>query len=534
MPPFSLVRRFGKQRKVTIDSPVSSGLVEQHVSPTMAESSHSQIRQPSEAGNVFSSTRAANSHGLTSGLVALSQHMEGVSIRNINAPVMSNNHVNINNNSINNYYGPDANFEDSDAMLRVGDIYLEEEFERYMFVDHVGWTRYRGHITTCSNMNMSIWTYRGEKAAETICIIASLYGICCSPHLTALVFHGAPSLIYRPEYYKMLPSSQWIPHYLKLHQQHQHAGGPQLARRPTAYSALDTRIWMAFETNTFIKEDLLDYYKFLYDMIFPSSYARITSPFEQTAPFQLSHPEINLPIYSLPGWNKFVFEVNGMNTTVKETGIVLTLLPNMTIREVLMSPPDVAFQFHRFQDCQSLKQSGDLSKMMRRYLQHGPAKQTASSKIFLLTSWIYKPLRISELWTTVSWIECAAKPINAGRKDTESPTLNNVLEAKHLYLFCPQNSAGNIYWSQDEEGQHVIEDSLIQAAFGITCYQILCTIHEVCGFDPYSTEVAEYLGLPLAVINNGYSGLEEYVEGSEYTSESESGDSDYVSASEDA
>ncbi|KAJ7587728.1 hypothetical protein C8J56DRAFT_942422 [Mycena floridula] len=180
MPSFSLIRRFGKQHKATINSPVSSGLVEQHVSPTIAESSHSQIRQPSEVGNVFSSTRAANSHRLTSGLVVLSQHMEGVSITdlngnagNINAPVMSNNHVNI-NNSINNYYGSQANFEDSDAsiflfaVLRVGDIYLEEEFERYMPMDHAGWTRYRGHIMTCSNMNMSIWTYRGEKAAEAL------------------------------------------------------------------------------------------------------------------------------------------------------------------------------------------------------------------------------------------------------------------------------------------------------------------------------------------------------------------------------
>ncbi|KAJ7587791.1 hypothetical protein C8J56DRAFT_942604, partial [Mycena floridula] len=149
--------------EVTIDSPMSSSLVEQHVSPTMAESSHSQIRQPSEAGNIFSSTRAANSHGLTSGLVALSQHMEGVSIRNINAPVMSNNHLNI-NNSIDNYYRSQANFEDSDASIIL--FAVMREFERYMFVDHVGWTRYRGHITTCSNLRMSIWVCHDERAGE--------------------------------------------------------------------------------------------------------------------------------------------------------------------------------------------------------------------------------------------------------------------------------------------------------------------------------------------------------------------------------
>ncbi|KAJ7587767.1 hypothetical protein C8J56DRAFT_942551 [Mycena floridula] len=162
MPSFSLIRRFGKQHKATIDSPVSSGLVEQHVSPTMAESSHSQIRQPSEAGNVFSGTRAANCHGLTSGLAALSQHMEGVSIRNMKGNMMSNNQVNITN-----YYQSQA--KDSDfPMLRVGDIYLEEEFKRYMFLDHAGWTRYRGHITTCSNLRMSIWVCHEERAGEVL------------------------------------------------------------------------------------------------------------------------------------------------------------------------------------------------------------------------------------------------------------------------------------------------------------------------------------------------------------------------------
>ncbi|KAJ7587674.1 hypothetical protein C8J56DRAFT_942332 [Mycena floridula] len=160
MPSFSLIRRFGKQRKAIIDSPVSSGLVEQHLSPTMAESSDFQIRQPSEAGNVFSSTRSANSHGLTSDLVALSQHMEGVSIGNIKGNMMSNNNININH-----YYGSAANF---DAMLRVGDIYLEEEFERDLFMDHIGWTRYSGHITTCSNLKMSIWVCHEERAGEAL------------------------------------------------------------------------------------------------------------------------------------------------------------------------------------------------------------------------------------------------------------------------------------------------------------------------------------------------------------------------------
>ncbi|KAJ7587820.1 hypothetical protein C8J56DRAFT_82891 [Mycena floridula] len=166
-------------------------------------------------------------------MATLSQHVEGVSIRNINAPVMSNNQVNIKN--INNYYGSQGNFERSDfAVLRVGDIYLEEEVERYLDQNSVWRTRYKGQITASSTCNMSIWSYHGERAEEELekayqvyaslprhPNILQLYGICCSSHLTALVFHGAPYLIFRPKYYKMLPSSQWIPHYLKLHQQNE-------------------------------------------------------------------------------------------------------------------------------------------------------------------------------------------------------------------------------------------------------------------------------------------------------------------------
>ncbi|KAJ7587685.1 hypothetical protein C8J56DRAFT_80944 [Mycena floridula] len=157
----------------------------------------------------------------------------------------------------------------------------------------------------------------------------------------------------------------------------------------------------------------------------------------------------------------------------------------------------------------------------------------------------------TELSASLNYFYCRAQSIPDWKKDTDSPGLNNLLETEHLYLFCPLKGAGNIYWSRDEQGQHIIEDSLIQAAFGITVhyywdtcvydipsqhYEILQTIHEVCGFDPYSTQVAEYLGLPVAVTDGGHSGLEEYVEDPEYISESESGsgDSDYVSASEDA
>ncbi|KAJ7587617.1 hypothetical protein C8J56DRAFT_80459 [Mycena floridula] len=300
------------------------------------------------------------------------------------------------------------------------------------------------------------------------------------------------------------------------------------------HSAFDPRICMAFETNTFIKEDLLAYYKFLFDMIDWSSdlpTSTLLSPFDKAAPFRLSHPEINFPVYSIPGWNKVV---NGMDTTVQETGIVLTLLPNMTIRCCIPTPQIPTLS---------------ISKYMEIFEQDDEA---------LFATWACQanhlihdlPINSMGLQTELSddWIQfrCHAQSIQDWKKDPESCVVSNLLETNYLYLFCP--STGNSYWSQEEQGQHIIGDSLIQASFGITVdwywdievyhvppqlYKILHTIHEGCGFDPYSTQIAEYLGLPLAMINNVHSGLEDCMEDPEYTSESESGDSDYVSASED-
>ncbi|KAJ7587797.1 hypothetical protein C8J56DRAFT_82650 [Mycena floridula] len=138
---------------------------------------------------------------------------------------MSNNQVNINH-----YYGLRGNFDDSNfAVLRVGDIHLEEEIGSYLDENNVWRTKYKGKIMASSTPNISIWTYRGERAAEALekaykkyaslprhPNILQLYGVCCSPHLTALVFHGTPFFMDRRDYYKSLPSSQWMTHYLKL------------------------------------------------------------------------------------------------------------------------------------------------------------------------------------------------------------------------------------------------------------------------------------------------------------------------------
>ncbi|KAJ7587696.1 hypothetical protein C8J56DRAFT_1165023 [Mycena floridula] len=484
-------------------------------------------------------------------------------------------------------------------MLRVGDIYLEEEIGSYLDVNCVWGTRYKGQITASSTSNMSIWSYRGERADEELekayqvyaslprhPNILQLYGICHTPHLTALVFHGASYFMQRRDYYKSLPSSQWMTHYIKLCQQHEpeqsahsmleahnlrgstlsvsdvdESGKLVIAHffpGPTDHSASDPLISMAFETNTFIKEDLLDHYKFVFDMIDWPIYLPTStplSPFDKAVPFQLSHPEINLPVYSLPGWNKVV---NEMDKTVQETEIVLTLLPNMTIRCFIPTPQIPTFSIYEYM--KPFEQT-DITLFATWACQSNHLIHDLSINIMDLQT---------ELFMDRIYFYCHAQSIPDWKKDTESPAPNNLLETKRLYLFCPQNGAGNIYWSRDEEGQHIIEDSLIQEAFGITIdwhwetpvrrippqlYQILQTIHEACGFDPYSTQVVEYLGLPLVVADSEHSGLEECmedpeeselgdsdhvlrdfnsdVEDPEYDSKSESGDSDYMSASED-
>ncbi|KAJ7587726.1 hypothetical protein C8J56DRAFT_1026438 [Mycena floridula] len=120
---------------------------------------------------------------------------------------------------------------------------------------------------------------------------------------------------------------------------------------------------------------------------------------------------------------------------------------------------------------------------------------------------------------------------------------------------------GNIYWSRDEDGQHIVENSLIQAAFGITVdwhwfiygRDIPPQYYKICR---QPMKLVGLIHAALKLQNGGHLGLEECmedpeeselrdsdyvlrdfnsdVENLEYDFESESGDSDYVSAAEDA
>ncbi|KAJ7599990.1 hypothetical protein C8J56DRAFT_1072715 [Mycena floridula] len=77
-------------------------------------------------------------------------------------------------------------------------------------------------------------------------------------------------------------------------------------------------------------------------------------------------------------------------------------------------------------------------------------------------------------------------------------------------LYFWHNSNYLRWWSTDPEGQIPISTAVVEGASGFNCYictwsyeipqqiyPILWDIHKACGFDPESTEMAEYLGYPL-------------------------------------
>ncbi|KAJ7582181.1 hypothetical protein C8J56DRAFT_1100581 [Mycena floridula] len=79
-----------------------------------------------------------------------------------------------------------------------------------------------------------------------------------------------------------------------------------------------------------------------------------------------------------------------------------------------------------------------------------------------------------------------------------------------LYLWYDhkQSAGKNRYWSTDPEGQILVSNTEIEDHFNLyiytrsyhipqQIYTILWDIHKACGFDPESTEMAEYLEYPL-------------------------------------
>ncbi|KAJ7587516.1 hypothetical protein C8J56DRAFT_1026386 [Mycena floridula] len=260
-------------------------------------------------------------------------------------------------------------------------------------------------------------------------------------HCLALVFHGAPYFMDQRDYYESFPSSQWMTHYLKLSAHHMLEG------------------------------------------------------------------------HNLGGY--ILYQAGA--------GIMLALLPNMTIRygcckiimrEVLMIRPDVAFWPHRLQH---------QNATLRNFQEIQLFGQTNMS---LFATWACEanhfihdlPINIMNLQTELHppWARFQCNVIKCWKKDTESSAVNKLQNTDYFYFFCHVQAAIK-YWSEDEHAQHIIEDSLIQAAFGISVdcswyypvyhiplqfYQILQTIHEACEFNPYCTQIAEYLGLPLVVTDN--------------------------------
>ncbi|KAJ7587845.1 hypothetical protein C8J56DRAFT_942704 [Mycena floridula] len=559
MPSFSLVRSFRKRRQSASHSQSSNLLDKEknHEAPT-------------------NSTMESTSHDLS---VRLIQHLEGVSIGNINAPMLSNNHINI------NYYGTRLQ-ENSFAVLQLGDIFLEEELLVSEYPNNTLKTsRYRGRIIASPSANMSIWSYQGSSADQEFedkyriysslprhPNILQLYGVCRSPFLTALIFHGGGPLSRTVEHHESLPPSEYVAYYIAVI--HQYKSAQTMLRQHGLRNGLgltfsdvdergnlivshflegesdipdhDPHILKAFETNSFIKEDLLKYYQFVWRAwFFGDSYVYSSSTSDFTTSFQVFHPEINLPAYCLPT-DKFVFAQGGMHTMVTKDGIELTLLNDLCIRCRIPTSHIPIFSIN--ESIYSISVS-----FSRRFA------TWAAQANYLIRD---LPINMIEdiqtsLWEVNARFFCLAEPVEGWQRGTDCRTVNELLVSECLYLFCRPRleDSFSIHWSRDDLGKDIIEDPLIQQAFGITVgrfgcvrdeytispaiYSVLEGIHKSCGFNPYGTEMTEYLGLPVAVaLETRNSGLEECsdieADNQEIASESDSGDSDYASAAEDA
>ncbi|KAJ7592464.1 hypothetical protein C8J56DRAFT_1126780 [Mycena floridula] len=74
-------------------------------------------------------------------------------------------------------------------------------------------------------------------------------------------------------------------------------------------------------------------------------------------------------------------------------------------------------------------------------------------------------------------------------------------DSLYLWHVLDDPDRKNHWWSTDPEGQIPISTTVVEGAsdvcFFANIYPILWDIHKACGFDPDSTEMAEYLGYPL-------------------------------------
>ncbi|KAJ7591771.1 hypothetical protein C8J56DRAFT_1162434 [Mycena floridula] len=308
-----------------------------------------------------------------------------------------------------------------------------------------------------------------------------------------------------------------------------------------------------FKSLRFHKSRLLEYYAILQDVCSNQQhpgfqFAELSDPSRRLFKKRLEkikvllyHDTTSIPSHALPRSHfclSFVASPGAHSIVVE--GLTLTILPNMGIRCTIpiacMSP--------------------DLRISTKLHVRSKTVTSPIDGVPYLFSVWASQAgsisrafgLDVSEIHATLTnqvTFLCLSSYEGPG------DSMSRLHSKKLLYLFCSHTSLAYdnhaTYWSLDPHGQDVIEAEEVQEAFGIhihasmrwlylrvpfNVYPILRDLHQACGFDPGSTDIATYLQLPLLqpVVHPQDSRLEDVNSDSE-GSDSESDSTDEESGS---
>ncbi|KAJ7587504.1 hypothetical protein C8J56DRAFT_942018 [Mycena floridula] len=467
---------------------------------------------------------------------------------NVTAPILSHNRVNHVHHH--NHYGAHSVDSDPDfTAVKFGDIFLEEEIRSSTTQLGTDRTMYQGRVMAspmlihhyAKSAEKFEQNYRNHSSLARHPNILQLYGVCRSPRFNALVFHGYASSSYET-YHKSLSSMEFVSHSFRIESQWLSAvkmleeHGFQSVATPR-YAGVDPRgnlildnigpyfrwknagyyndhqhqMLTVVQDGRFVKEKLLEYYDFLasvyhYTAIDVIAYWETDRLVD--APFNIRHPRMDLPDYHAPNIFKPAFWCEGNRkqekTIVVRGGIRLSILPDMVIRCEI--PTHTIPNFRIWEPAQLLSSHWTGS----RYIELTPFSIWASQAHHLMHDLpVDVETDIYHWW----YFQCVSVSISGIRHDT------HLVDHGSLFLFCrilcdgvSEDEIFEVSWSTDDKGHDIIPDWLIRQTFGITVsvhghsamnmlppqlYPLLRDIHSACGFDPESTQMAEYLGIPL-------------------------------------
>ncbi|KAJ7589446.1 hypothetical protein C8J56DRAFT_1164169 [Mycena floridula] len=482
----------------------------------------------------------------------LVQGLKDVSMGDVNAPMLSNNNIQqIQRAAMHYHYSTQESSSNGRfTVIKEGDIFLQNESHINGYPGDII-REFTGTVMDSPKFIRSYYGKDGLKSFQrdykTFCAIPrnpyllQLYGLCRSPGLTALIFHRGPDIAEAIEYCnKLTDPFEFCLHSYKLVRQYKSAEN-MLIQHCGLRIKID--IWQANTADingNLIVQPIDDYCRlsqFLYD--------------SRKVDHHMSHILECFETKTFNKHNLLMYYCSYEETkATDELGIQLTLLPGMLIHFRI---PTLTISTGIYIDEEIIPLSG-LRGNTDSEAYHNPFTVWACQAHLLLQNATRSSL--DKLTTTImlfASVVLEIRPHQDSQLQThaEGPDLHG----RYLYLFShpPTRTSwekmdrGNYFWATDGKGEHRIEESLIQEVFGVSVrcdwdvdwcefppryYSVLHDIHIACGFNPYSTEIAEYLGVPLYVREQDASGLQE-------CSDSESSDcpssscSNYASANGD-